>query len=117
MQYLLLIYNDEARAAQADDAQRAAMMQAYFAYTDALRQAGALVSADRLKPTTTATTVRQVDGRSQVLDGPYAETREQLGGYYLIECETEEQAIDAAARCPGAKWGTVELRPIWEIPA
>jgi hypothetical protein len=89
-------------------------MSAYMGYTEALREAGALVGASRLQPVSTATTVRLVDGKSQVLDGPYADSKEQLGGYYLIEAPDVDSAIAWAARCPGASHGTIEVRPLWE---
>ena len=88
-------------------------MAAYKAYTEALRNAGVLRAADRLKPSSTATTVRITDGKSQVLDGPYADTKEQLGGYYLIDVPDLDAAISWASRCPGASHGLVEVRPVW----
>ncbi len=86
-----------------------------MAYTEALKQAGALKGSNRLQPTATATTVRTVDGKQQVLDGPYADTKEQLGGYYLIEVADLDAALSWAARCPGSQHGTVEVRPIWAM--
>ena len=76
----------------------------------------ALVGANRLQPTTVATTVRETNGKTQVLDGPYAESKEQLGGYYLIDASDLDEAIDIAARIPGVRWGTIEIRPVMEIP-
>ena len=117
MQYLILIYQDEQRASEIPPDEMETMMGEYFAYSNALRDEEVARGGNALERSSMARSIRVRDGERIVTDGPYAETREQLGGYYLIECETEEQAIDAAARCPGAKWGTVELRPIWEIPA
>ena len=89
------------------------MMAAYAAYTEAMKKAGAYVGANRLQPTSTATTVRAPNGKSSVLDGPYAETKEQLGGYYLLEAADLDAALAWAARCPGAAHGAIEVRPVW----
>ena len=85
------------------------------AYSEALTKAGALVAGDRLQHTHTATTVRVEGGKTQVLNGPYAETREQLGGYYIVEAADLDAALSWAARCPGASHGAVEVRPIWSM--
>jgi len=116
MQYLLMIYSNEAANQAAGEADKGAMMAAYVAYTEALKQAGVLVASDRLRPTSAATTVRLANGKTQVLNGPYAETKEQLGGYYLIDVPDLDVAISWAARCPGASYGTMEVRPIWTPP-
>jgi hypothetical protein len=92
-------------------------MAAYGAYTESLKKAGLLLSSDRLKPVGTATTVHVNSGKTQVLNGPYAETKEQLGGYYLIDVPDLDAAISWAARCPGASHGTIEVRPVWEMSA
>ncbi len=115
MKYLLMIYADEAgqQAITPSDAQQ--MMSAYGAYTEALGKAGALLASNRLQPTSTATTVRMKGSKTEVLNGPYAETREQLGGFYLIEAADLDAALAWAARCPGASHGTMEVRPIWEM--
>ena len=113
MQYLLLIYGNEAGMQAASKADMEGMIGAYGAYTEAMKKAGVLVGADRLKPSTTASTVRVGDGKTKVLDGPYAETKEQLGGYYLIEVPDLDAALSWAARCPGAAHGTIEVRPVW----
>ena len=88
---------------------------AYAAYTEALRSAGALINANRLRPSATATTLRTVDGKTQVLDGPFAESKEQLGGYYLIEAPDLDAAMQWAGRCPGVQHGVVEVRAIWTM--
>ena len=88
-------------------------MPAYFAYTEALKKAGILLGGDRLQFTETATTVRIRDGKTNVVNGPYAEAKEQLGGYYLIDVPDMDSALSWAARCPGASAGTVEVRPLW----
>lgn len=112
MQVMLLIHADENAWPLMPPAARDAAMAAYGAYTAALREAGALVTSNRLLPTAAAHTVRIVDGAPQVLDGPYAETREQLGGYYLIDVPDMATALAWAARCPGAAHGVVEARPV-----
>jgi hypothetical protein len=113
MQYMLLIYASEAGWSKLTPAEQKQGVAAYTAYTEALKKAGALASANRLQDTEAAATVRMVDGKSQVLNGPYAESKEQLGGYYLIDVPDLDAAISWAARCPGASHGVVEVRPIW----
>lgn len=88
-------------------------MAAYVAYGEALKQAGVLKGSNRLQPSTTATTVRLSNGKPQVLDGPFADSKEQVGGYYLIDAADLDAALSWAARCPGAGHGVVEVRPIW----
>ncbi|MBS0297588.1 MAG: YciI family protein [Proteobacteria bacterium] len=115
MQYMLMIYSDQSRiqAMAPEDGQK--MMAAFNAYTESLKAAGAYVGGDRLQPTSTGATVRVRDGQTQVLDGPYADTKEQLGGYYLIEAADLDEAVKWAARCPGAAVGTLEVRPVWAM--
>lgn len=115
MQYMLLIYVDEASMQNGSEADAYQMNAAYAAYVEAMRSAGVVVGGDRLKPVATASTVRMVDGKAQVLDGPYAETKEQLGGYFLIEAPDLDAALSWAARCPGAAAGTIEVRPVWQM--
>jgi hypothetical protein len=115
MQYLLLIYRNEAGVLSATKEQAAQMTAAYTAYTEAMKKAGAYLGGNRLQPTSTATTVRAPNSKSQVLDGPYAETKEQLGGYYLIEAPDLDAALSWAARCPGAAHGAIEVRPVWSM--
>jgi len=113
-QYLLLIYGEEAAAAGATEDQMAAMFKLYGEYTDWLRDKGWLLAAEALHDSTKSTTVR-VDGNERlVTDGPFAETKEQLGGFYLIDVDNLDDAIEAAARCPGATRGTMEIRPIFQ---
>jgi len=113
MQYLLLLHAAEAGWTGMNEAQQKEGMSAYMAYTEALKAAGAWVGSNRLRPVSTATTVQMVDGKPQVQDGPYADSREQLGGYYLIEAADLDAAIAWAARCPTASHGVVEVRPVW----
>jgi hypothetical protein len=115
MQYLLMIYSDYGRFAKFTKAEQEQGVAAYQAYTEALTKAGVVVGWNRLRPTSEATTVRLANGKPQVLDGPYAESKEQLGGYYLIDVPDLDAAISWAARCPAANHGVVEVRPIWEM--
>jgi len=115
MKYLLLIYSNEAAAQAASKAQTDQMIAAYGAYTEAVTKAGILAGSNRLRPTSDATTVRVANGKTQVLDGPYAETKEQLGGYYMIDVPDLDAALSWAARCPAASHGLVEVRPIWTM--
>jgi hypothetical protein len=115
VEYLLVLYSNEDGWNQLTKEQQQQGYAAYMAYTEALKKAGALVGANRLQPSATATTVRVVDGKSQVLDGPYVDSKEQLGGYYLIEAPDLDSALAWAARCPGAGHGTVEVRPVWAM--
>jgi hypothetical protein len=117
MQYLLMLYSDESQWGRMTEAEQQQGYAAYMAYTEALQKAGALKGSNRLQPITTATTVRVANSKQQVLDGPYADSKEQLGGYYLIEAPDLDAAIAWAARCPGACHGTIEVRPVWEMPA
>jgi len=112
MQYLLLIYRSEAEISRMEAAERQKMTADYGAFTQSIVQSGHFKAGDGLQPTTTATTVRVRDGKILTTDGPFAETREQLGGYYLIEARDLDAAIGIAARIPGAKEGSIEVRPI-----
>jgi hypothetical protein len=115
MQYLLLIYADEGAQARATKEQMGQVFAAYGAYTEAMRKAGVFQSGNPLQPSSTATTVRAPDGKAKVLNGPYAESKEQLGGYYLIEAADLDSALSWAARCPGAQYGAIEVRPIMSM--
>jgi len=114
MQYLLLIYQAELPAgAQPDPDEMAAEFAAYDVFTRETRDRGQFIAGEALEPTTTATSVRVQDGRTVVTDGPFAETKEALGCFYLLECKDLDEAIEMAARIPAAKRGTIEVRPIW----
>ena len=115
MKYLLLIYGNEAAMAAASPADAEKMTGAYMAYTEAMRNAGVYVGGERLRPTSTATTVTGANGKTKVLNGPYAETKEQLGGYYMIDAADLDAALSWAQRCPGAAHGAIEVRPIWPL--
>jgi len=111
MRYMMLIHHDEAALAAAPQKE---LWADFGAFNEALSKAG-LSGGERLQSSSAATTVRQEDGKSEVLDGPYADTKEQLAGFYMIEAADIDTAIEWAARCPAASTGTVELRPIWEM--
>jgi hypothetical protein len=113
MQYLLMIYANEAEYAKIGPAASQQMLGEYQAFTKSIIESGNFKAGDRLQPTTTATTVRIRDGKTLTTDGPFAETREQLGGYYLVEAKDLDAAIGIAARIPGARVGSIEVRPIW----
>ena len=115
MKYLLLIYGDEAARQSASKEQSNQMMAAFGAYTESMKKAGILLGGDRLQPTKSASVVQVAKGKTSVQDGPYADTKEQLGGYYLIDVPDLDTALSWAGRCPGAAFGKIEVRPIWEM--
>jgi len=115
MQYMLLIYGNEAAMGNATKADMDQMMSAYGAYTEALKKAGVMKAGDALQPTAAASTVRVKNGKTSVINGPFAETKEQLGGYYLIDVPDLDAALSWAARCPGASTGSMEVRPVWAM--
>jgi hypothetical protein len=111
LKYMLMIYRDE--AAFDPGRTNGAHSGAYVAYADALKAAGVLVGGDRLQPSITASTVRAGNGKPEILDGPYADTKEQFGGFYIVDVPDLDAALQWAARCPGAAQGAVEVRPMW----
>ena len=113
MQYLLMIYSNDAEYAARPQAEVAATMAEYGTFTQGIIQNGNYKGGERLRPASMATTVRVRDGKTLTTDGPFAETREQLGGYYLIEAKDLDAAIEIAARIPSARVGSIEVRPIW----
>jgi hypothetical protein len=115
VQYILLIYGDENAWNDAPPEDVGKMMQEYGDFTQWLRDTGRYVAGEALQATQQATTVRVRDGQTMSTDGPFAETKEQLGGFYLIEAENLDQAIDAAARIPGSRSGSIEIRPIVQV--
>lgn len=117
MKYLCLIYDDEREWAKLPEAEMEEVMAEYFAFTERVKQSGHFVAGEALHPTTTATTVRVRGGKTDTTDGPFAETREQLGGFYLIEARDLNEAIQIAARIPAARWGSVEVRPVIDFEA
>ena len=112
MEYILLIYGDEGGLDNATPEEQGKMMQEYNDYTQWLRDTSHYVAGEALQPTAAATSVRVREGKALTTDGPFAETKEQLGGYYVLEAATLDEAIEAASKCPGAFTGTVEVRPI-----
>jgi hypothetical protein len=112
MQYILLIYGDEGARETRSDEENGQIYQAYGAFSKELQDSGAMVAGDALEPTDTATTVRVQNDDVLTTDGPFAETKEQLGGYYLIEADSLDEAIGWAAKIPGARHGSVEVRPV-----
>jgi len=115
MQYLLALYVDESGWGRMTPEQQEQGSAAYTAYTEALRSAGVLINSNRLRPSGTATTLRTTNGKTQVLDGPFAESKEQLAGYYLIEAPDLDAAMQWAGRCPAVQHGIVEVRAIWSM--
>ncbi len=114
MKYAFLIYHDEAASLQATEAESQAMMAEYYAFGDELNAAGIpILGGDALHPTGAATTVRVRDGKTLTSDGPFAETKEQLGGFYILDCENLDEAIKWAAKIPDVRRGSVEIRPLW----
>ena len=116
MQYLLMIYEDEKIWASLPKDTAGDMMAEYGAFTQDIARSGNYVTGEPLQPTSTATTVRVRDGQPLCTDGPFAETREQLGGFYLVEAADLDQAVAVAARVPSARWGSIEVRPVMVLP-
>jgi hypothetical protein len=114
MKYLCLIYGDETGFDSATPEQMSAVMAAYEAFGREVHESGAFLAGEGLQPTSAATTVRVRDGERVLTDGPFAETKEQLGGFYLLECGSLDEAIDLAAKIPGASNGSVEVRPVMD---
>ena len=114
MQYMLLIYHNE--KTPLSSAEQSQMMQEYMTFTQDIVKSGKFKAGDPLEPTSTATTVRVRNGKTVTTDGPFAETKEQLGGYYIVEAKDLDEAVVIAARIPGARTGTIEVRPVMKIP-
>jgi hypothetical protein len=120
MKYLVLIYDENTANPSPeppDPAVWGQVMQEYNDYTQMLRDRGVFVAGEALQPVTTATTIRTRDGQTMTTDGPFAETKEALGGFYLIEAKDLDEALQLGGACPGAKFGSIEVRPIVEFPA
>ncbi len=115
MQYLLLIYDRESDWSALSEAQMGVMMKDYGTFTNEIRESGHYKGGNPLQPVATATTVKVRDGKTLTTDGPFAETREQLGGYYLVEAKDLDEAIGIAARIPSARMGMIEVRPIMSM--
>jgi hypothetical protein len=112
MNYLLLIYENEKVWDQMSDAEKGKGFEEYSEFSQSIVKSGHFKAGDALQPTATATTVRVKDGKVMTTDGPFAETREQLGGYYLVDAKDLDEAIAIAARIPSARWGSIEVRPV-----
>ncbi len=112
MQYLLLIYGDQNGWESMSEEERGQIFQAYGSFTQDLEQSGAMVGGNALQPTQTATTVRVRNDETLTTDGPFAETKEQLGGYYLVNVDSLDEALEWAAKIPGARHGAIEVRPV-----
>ena len=115
MKYLCLIYSEETKVRALSESDSKNMMGEYNAFTDSVRKSGKLLGAERLQPTHTATTIRSRNGKVSTTDGPFAETKEQLGGFYLINARDLNDAIQIASKIPGTRMGSIEVRPIWEL--
>jgi len=116
MKFLAMLFADESRWANATEADMAATMEAHNVFGEAAGKAGVLVGGEALELSNTATTVRVRDGERMLTDGPFVETKEQIGGYYVLQCKDLDEALTWAAQIPEAKHGTVEVRPIMEFP-
>ena len=115
MRYILMICTEEAGFEAVSPKEAEAMDAEYREFTEDVARRGILQGGERLRPTTDATTVRVREGDVLTSDGPFAETKEQLGGYYLVDCKNLDEAIEVAAKIPGARHGSIEVRPIWEM--
>jgi hypothetical protein len=111
----LLIYGDEKAIAGLPTREQDGLLSEFHAYTESVKEKGAHIASQRLRPTSTATSVRVRDGKKLITDGPFAETKEQLGGFYMIEAKDLDEAVLWAGKIPGARYGTIEVRPIWEM--
>ena len=116
MQFILMAYVQEAGWPAMTKEQQEQGLAAYKSFTDALKKAGALITSNRLAPSANAASLRQKDGKVQVIDGPFADSKEQLGGYFIIEAKNLDEAIAWGSRCPATGHGTVEVRPIVAMP-
>ena len=116
MQYMCLIYEQESQWAKMSEAEKGVMYTDYYRFSDEIKKSGHWVAGDPLEPTHTATTVRVRNGKAQTTDGPFAETKEQLGGYYIIEAKDLDEAVAIAGRIPGARIGSIEVRPLMVVP-
>ena len=111
MRYLILIYEDESNPPASEEE-----MARWFAVTEEMQKAGVMQAGEALQPTSTATTVRQRNGKALTVDGPFAETKEQLGGFYMVECDDLDQALEWARKMPNLERGSIEVRPVMEFP-
>jgi hypothetical protein len=115
MRYILMICEDETGFDTLSPAEGASMLEEYGAFSKEMGERGVLEGGERLRPTSDSTSVRVRDGEVLTFDGPFAETKEQVGGYFLVDCKDLDEAIEVAAKIPGARHGTIEVRPIWPM--
>jgi Uncharacterized protein conserved in bacteria len=115
MRYVLMICTEETTDLALSPEEETALMAEYNAFGEEMGRRGVLLGGERLRPTTDATTVRVRDGETITSDGPFAETKEQMGGYFMVECKDLDEAIEVASKIPSAKSGTIEVRPVWEM--
>ena len=115
MRYVLMICDPEARTPTLSASEMDAVLAEYAAFAGEMAERGILQGGERLRPTSDATTVRVRDGEVLTSDGPFAETKEQIGGYFVVDCKDLDQAIEVASKIPGARHGSIEVRPVWEM--
>ena len=115
MRYMLLICSDESAVGSLSPEEGSAMLAEYGTFMEEMNRRGVLQGGERLRPTTDATTVRVRDGEVLTSDGPFAETKEQVGGFYIVDCKDLDEAIETGSKIPAARMGTIEVRPIWEM--
>jgi hypothetical protein len=115
MRYVLIICEDESTWEAVSPAEAEASMKGYMQFGEEMTKRGVLQGGERLRPVADATTVQVRNGETLTSDGPFAETKEQIGGYYVVECKDLDEAVEVASKIPGAKTGSVEVRPIWEM--
>jgi hypothetical protein len=115
MRYMLLICSDESAVGSLSPEEGSAMLAEYGTFMEEMNRRGVLQGGERLRPTTDATTVRVRDGEVLTSDGPFAETKEQVGGFYIVDCKDLDEAIEIGSKIPAARMGTIEVRPIWEM--
>ncbi|MGH9287604.1 MAG: YciI family protein [Acidimicrobiales bacterium] len=115
MRYMLMICTDENVIGALSPEEGSAMLAEYGAFSEEMGRRGLVQGRERLRPTTDATTVQVRDGEVLVADGPFAETKEQVGGYYIVDCKDLDEAVEVASKIPGARHGSIEVRPIWEM--
>jgi hypothetical protein len=115
MRFVLLVCDDEIQSLPASEAEVQSRYKAFVACEQEMRARGVFVNRERLRPTNTSTTVRKSDGQLVIADGPFAETKEQIAGYFLVDCKDLDEAIEVAALIPAVEYGTIEVRPVWEM--
>jgi hypothetical protein len=115
MKFVLLVCDDEVQTHPANEAEAQSRYEAFMACESEMKARGVFVGRERLRPTTVSTTVRKSDGQLVIADGPFAETKEQIAGYFVVDCADLEEAIEVAALIPTVEYGTIEVRPVWEM--